>query len=107
MHTRKLIIYSVHLKNGSCKIAFAHCAKRSVLNSFVYKCQTVDFLQEFLANYDQTTSVTQHLTNVIYARFIRLHPTVWEGTAGMRTEFLGCYVGKFKEHGYWRLFIFK
>ena len=55
------------------------------------------FFKVFRGNYDQTTSVTQRLTNIISARFIRLHPTEWSGLAGMRTEFLGCYVGKLRE----------
>ena len=54
------------------------------------------FFQVFRANYDQTTSVTHHLTRAIYARFIRIHPREWSSSAGMRTEFLGCYVGKFE-----------
>ncbi|XP_028408770.1 uncharacterized protein LOC114531336 isoform X2 [Dendronephthya gigantea] len=49
-------------------------------------------VKEFIANYDQNTVVKQRLTRVIYARFIRLHPTTWESQAAMRTEFFGCLV---------------
>ena len=45
----------------------------------------------FPANYDGTSSVTQYLERVVEARYVRLTPTRWHGSIGLKLEILGCY----------------
>ncbi|XP_033126062.1 uncharacterized protein LOC117124046 [Anneissia japonica] len=47
--------------------------------------------QVFDGNVDDNTPVTNMLPNATLARYVRLHPTSWNGGIGMRFEILGCY----------------
>ncbi|XP_033126065.1 uncharacterized protein LOC117124048 [Anneissia japonica] len=47
--------------------------------------------QVFDGNLDDDTPVTNMLPNATLARYVRLHPTSWNGGIGMRFEILGCH----------------
>ena len=45
----------------------------------------------FPTNFDFTTPVTQYLSRMVDARYLRISPARWHANIGMRLELLGCY----------------
>ena len=49
------------------------------------------FLQKMLdGNTDMSTVKRNNLTKPIVARYVRIHPTVWQTDVCLRAEFYGC-----------------
>lgn len=47
-------------------------------------------LQEFIANSDQTTAVTNVLPSPVVARYLRLYPTACNAYCSLRFDAIGC-----------------
>jgi len=47
-------------------------------------------LQLFNANYDGDTLVTNDLPCPVFAKCVRINPTLWTGYIAMRFDVLGC-----------------
>ena len=45
----------------------------------------------FVGNFDSGTVLTQYFDTLIFARYIRVHPTKWHQSIGLRFEIIGCY----------------
>ena len=45
----------------------------------------------FVGNFDSGTILTQYFDSLIFARYLKLHPTKWHQSIGMRFEIIGCY----------------
>ena len=45
----------------------------------------------FMANYDSDSVVSQYFDNMIFTRYVKIHPVKWNSNIGMRLELIGCY----------------
>ena len=50
---------------------------------------TLEYLQLFVGNTDETTVVINHFMGFIVARKIRIHPQTWENRICLRAEVYG------------------
>ena len=53
------------------------------------KDQPIDRI--FVGNFDSGTVLTQYFENLIFARYLKIHPTKWHQSIGLRLEIIGCY----------------
>jgi len=53
-----------------------------------------DVRREYEANKDSANLVVNTLDEPIVARYVRIHPSAWNGRISMRLELYGCYSGK-------------
>ena len=60
-----------------------------VWNTVREKHSTLDRI--FVGNFDSGTVLTQYFDSLIFARYIRVHPTKWHQSIGLRFEIIGCY----------------
>ena len=44
----------------------------------------------FVGNFDSGTILSQYFDNLIFARYLKIHPTKWHQSIGMRLEIIGC-----------------
>ena len=45
----------------------------------------------FVGNFDSGTVLTQYFDTLIFTRYLKIHPTKWHQSIGMRFEIIGCY----------------